>query len=75
MELTKGKKNYGPIVWTEEAIKSFEEIKKILAEDAIDATLPRLWKGIQDTHQLQQLSNGSGNQPRWKTGRILVKET
>ena len=33
--LTKGKKENGPIVWTEEAIKNFEDIKKIIAEDAM----------------------------------------
>ena len=35
MALTKGKKKNGPIVWTEEAIESFEKIKTIIAEDAI----------------------------------------
>ena len=34
MELTQNKKK-GPITWTEEANKSFEDIKKIVAEDAM----------------------------------------
>ena len=33
MALTKGKKKNGSIVWTEEAIESFEKILKIIAED------------------------------------------
>ena len=35
MILTKGKKKHGPIVWTEEAIESFEKIKTIITEDAM----------------------------------------
>ena len=35
MALTAGKKKNGPIVWTQEAIESFEKIKTIIAEDAM----------------------------------------
>ena len=35
MAFTKGKKKNSPIVWTEEEIKAFEDIKKIIAEDAM----------------------------------------
>ena len=35
MALARRKKKNDPIVWTEEAIKAFEAIKTIIAEDAI----------------------------------------
>ena len=35
MALTAGKKKNGPIIWTQEAIDSFEKIKTIIAEDAM----------------------------------------
>ena len=35
MALTKGKKKNGSITWTEKVIKAFENIKEIIAEDAI----------------------------------------
>ena len=34
MEMTKQKKK-GPVVWTEEAKESFEEIKRVCAKDAL----------------------------------------
>ena len=71
MALTQGKKKNGPVVWTQEAIDSFEKIKTIIADDAM-LHYPDFNKELEIHTDSSNYQMGVVISQKWEIGDILV---